>query len=154
MMIILLLGFIGIIESIRLFMLVLPVSEKKHFKQKLKGVEKMIWDLNFKVFKTREIKEDVRKGYDKKKAKLFGLEEQIKNWPKDKDEADRKRLEDEITRINQGIERGEQQMKMLDMEIDGAQPSEQYPEGVQGISQQVDGLMELRQMLKDWLRTL
>ena len=45
-------------------------------------------------------------------------------------------------------------MKMLDMEIDGAQPSEQYPEGVQGISQQVDGLMELRQMLKDWIRKL
>ena len=110
--------------------------------------------MNFKVFKTREIREDVRIEYDNKKSKLFTAEEKIKSWPSEKDEAEKKRLEDEITRINQGIERGEQQMKMLDMEIAGAQPSEQYPEGVQGISQQVDGLMELRQMLKDWIRKL
>mgnify|MGYP001574832216 CR=1 FL=1 len=111
----------------------------------------MIWDLEFKVFKTREIREDVRREYDQSKSRLSILEEQITNWPKDKDEGDRKRLEDQVVLLKRDVERFEAQMKQLDLEVNGAKPSMEYPDGVQGINHQIDSLQELKGMLKEWL---
>src|SRR3990167_1339859 len=153
-MILILLSVITLVEILRLIIPHWPVSEKRHFKQKLEGVKKMVWDLNFKIFKTREIREDIRVLYDNNKSRLFNLEKQITEWPKKKSEEDKKRIEDEIVRLKKDIERNEDQLRALDTEVSGAQPSNQYPEGVQGISQQVDSLQELKQMLKDWIKTL
>ena len=153
-MVIILLAIIAVAEVMRLVLTFKPVSRKQHFKQKLAGVGKMIWDLDFKVFKTREIREDVRREYDQQKARLSTLEEQIKNWPKDKDEGDRKRLEDQVVLINRDIQRFEAQLKQLDLEVSGANPNNEYPDGVQGINHQIDSLQELKVMLKEWIRGL
>lgn len=150
----LLLGLIVVLEATRLYLTHRAVTQKNHFKQKLDGVGKMIWDLDFKKYKTREIREDIRKLYDNAKSRKYGLEEQIKNWPADKDAGDKARLEDEVVRLTKDIERNEAQLKDLDMQVEGAKPSPQYPDGVSGINDQIDSLMELKQMLKDWTKTL
>ena len=151
-MVIILLGVIALSEITRLVLTHWPVSKSKHFKQKLEGVNKMIWDLEFKSFKTREIREDVRREYDQQKAKLSIIEEEIKNWPKDKDEGDRKRLEDKTELIKRDISRFEQQLKQLDLEITGSNPTNEYPDGVQGINHQVDSLQELKLMLREHIK--
>lgn len=113
----------------------------------------MIWDLSFKTFKTREIREDVRREYDQQKARLSIISEEIKNWPSDKSEEDKKKLEDKVVLIERDIARYEQQLKQLDLECEGSKPTNEYPDGVQGISHQIDSLQELRQMLKEWIKT-
>ena len=148
-----LLSIIALSEITRLLLTHWPVSQKKHFKQKLQGVTKMIYDLGFKKYKTREIREDVRREYDTQKSRLSILDEQIKNWSKDKDEGERKGLEDKVVLLKRDIERFEAQMKQLDLEMEGSKPTNEYPDGVQGISHQVDSLMELKQMLKEWIKS-
>lgn len=152
--IIILLFVIALAEIGRLSLSFWPVSRKQHFKNKLEGVGKMIWDLEFKLFKVREIREDMRREYDNSKSKLSILQEQIKNWPKDKDEGDRKRLEDDEVRLTKKIEDYERQLEGLDIECNGAAPSAQAPNGIQGISQQIDSLQELKGMLKEWIKNL
>ena len=149
-----LLGIIALAEVLRLVVTYRPVSKKQHFKQKFEGVTKMIWDLEFKAFKTREIREDVRREYDQSKARLSAIEEQIIIWPKDKDEGDRKRLEDKVVLQKRDVERFEAQMKQLDLEVNGAKPTVDYPDGVQGINHQVDSLQELKGMLEEWIQQM
>ena len=43
-------------------------------------------------------------------------------------------------------------MLQLDNEVSGAKPTNENPEGVMGINQQIDSYMELKGMLKDWIK--
>ena len=153
-MVTILLGIIALSEITRLIFTHWPVSKKRHFKLKLKGVEKMIYDLEFKTFKTREIREDVRREYDQSKARLSVVEEEIKNWPADKDQGDKARLVDKTDLLKRDIERFEAQLKALDLEVSGSKPTKDYPDGVQGINHQIDSLQELKIMLKEWLKNI
>jgi hypothetical protein len=149
-----LLGIIAVSEVSRLLMTHRATTKKMHFKQKLDGVKKMVWDMQFKKFKTSEIREDVRKEYDMMKARIDALDTQIKTWPKEKPEGDRKRLEDDRVRADVDVKRFEQQIKELDVQIAGSKRTNEYPEGVQGITQDIEGLMELESMLRDWLKRI
>ena len=151
-MVTILLGIIALAEITRLVFTHWPVSKKGHFKLKLKGVEKMIYDLEFKMFKTSEIREDVRREYDQSKSRLSIIEEEIKNWPADKDQGDKARLEDKVVLLKRDVERFEAQMKQLDLECDGSKPTSEYPDGVEGINHQIDSLQELKLMLQEWIK--
>lgn len=149
-----LLGIIAVSEITRLLMTHWPQSKKSHFKGKLDATTKMVYDLEFKKFKTQEIREDVRREYDAMKARIDTLDAQIKGWPKDRSIDERKRLEDDKVRAERDVARFEQQMVGLDAEIDGIKPSKDYPDGVAGISHQIDSLRELQSMLKSWIKSL
>lgn len=152
--IIILLGIIALVEIWRMVLNYMPINQKRYFKQRDEGVSKMIWDLSFKVFQTRELREGIRRLYDQAKNRYANLETQVQNWPQDKDEGDKKRAEDEMVRLKRDIERHEDQMKSLDAEIDGKQSSPEHPNGVTGINGQIDSLMELRKMIRDWRKGL
>lgn len=128
-------------------------EKKKHFKGKLRGAQKMIWDLEFKRFKTLEIREEVRQEYDAQKSKLSIIETQIKAEKEKptlgKDEF--KRLEDAQVITKRDAERFMAQMIQLDVEVNGSVPTEQYPDGVTGINAQLDSLRELVAMLKQYI---
>jgi hypothetical protein len=151
---IVLLAIIAVTEILRLVLTHLPTSKKAHFKQKLEGVQKMVWDLEFKKFKTREVRESIRQEYDFMLARADSFKKQIAEWPKDKDEGERKRLEDQLVLVERDAERLLAQIKSLDIEIEGAKKSNEYPDGVTGIVQNVDSLVELQGMLRDWIRKL
>lgn len=125
--------------------------KKKYFKQKLDAVQKSIWDFEFKLFKTREIREDVRKVYDGAKASLFSIEQQLAAAP---DEERRKQLEDQKVLAERDIQRYEAQMMQLDIEISGAKPSPEMPDGFNGITNQLDSLQELKVMVTEYTKTL
>lgn len=131
-------------------------KQKRYFKRKNEGVQSMIWDLEFKRSKSQMIREEVRQEYDKNKAKLDVLQSQIKAQ-KDKpsmEEGDVKRLDDNEVLLKRDIERYEAQMKQIDLDIAGSQPTNEYPDGVSGINDQLDSLRELQQMIKEYIRTL
>lgn len=131
-------------------------AKKRHFGKMLNGVKTMIWDLEFKVFKVRQIREDVRVEYDNLKAKrevVKGNIEKEKTTPTmSKDEA--ARLDDELVLIDRDIERYQQQMEGLDLEIDGSAATNQYPDGVPGLTQQIDQLQDLKVIIKDYKKRL
>lgn len=131
-------------------------KQKSYFKRKNEGVQAMIWDLEFKRSKSQMIREEVRQEYDKSKAKLDVLQSQIKAQ-KDKpsmEEAEIKRLDDQEVLLKRDIERYEAQMKQIDLDIAGTQPTNEYPDGVSGINDQLDSLMELKVMISQYIKTL
>jgi len=139
-------------------------KQKKYFKEKLNGVQKMIWDLEFKRFKTQEIREQIRQEYDNLKAKLSVLETQIKQQAEKPtmEKGEIARLDDQKVLLERDIKRKAEGddglqiigMKQLDMQINGLAPSNEYPDGVQGINDQLEALRELNEIIKDYIKTL
>lgn len=125
--------------------------QKKWFRSKLDGVQKTIWDLEFKRFKTREIREEIRAEYDKLKASLEPLDNQIAATT---EEEALKGMNDQKAAILEDTERFLKQMKHLDVEVAGSPPTEEYPDGMQGINQQLDALRELQQMILEYIKVL
>ena len=131
----------------------------RYFKKKLRGVQSMIEDLNFKRFKTMEIREEIRQAYDEQKAKLLSVETTIKNERSKPDdekyhkmaEGDIARLDDEVVRLKQEIERYEAQLKGIDIDVNGSTRTNEFPDGHEGIVQQLDALRELEGMLKEYI---
>lgn len=129
-------------------------SKKQHFKNKLRGTRTLIWDLQFKVFKTREIRESIRQEYDYMLARCESLKTQIEQFPKEKDPSEKTRLADQLTLAERDTQRFLQQMKQLDLEVEGAKPTVENPEGHDGITMQIDSLRELETMLADYVKEL
>ena len=130
--------------------------QKRYFKRKNEGVQAMIWDLEFKRSKSQMIREEVRQEYDKSRAKLDILQTQIKAQ-KDKpsmDEGEIKRLDDQEVLLKRDIERYEAQMRQIDLDIAGSQPTNEHPDGVSGINDQLDSLRELKQMITEYIKQL
>lgn len=131
-------------------------KQKGYFKRKNEGVQSMIWDLEFKRSKTQMIREEVRQEYDKNKARLDILQIQIK-VQKDKptlEEGEIKRLDDQEVLLKRDIERYEAQMKQMDLDIAGSKPTNDYPDGVTGINDQLESLRELQVMIKAYIKQL
>ena len=129
-------------------------KKRQYFKEKYEAVQKMIWDMEFKRSKTRMIREEVRTEYDITKSKLEVLNNQIKAQ-KEKPtmpEGEIARLDDEKVRIERDIKRYEEQMKNLDLEIDGSKPTAELPDGAIGINHQLDSLRELLIMVRDYYK--
>jgi len=131
-------------------------KQKRHFKDKLVGVEKMIWDLEFKRAKTMMVREEIRQVYDQVKSKLYSKEEQIKQQKETPtmEAGEIARLDDDKVLLEKDIKRYEEQMAGLDIEVNGAAPSQDYPEGIQGINVQIDSLHELKGMVKDYIKSI
>jgi len=131
-------------------------KQKTYFKKKYDAVQATIWDMEFKRAKTKMIREEIRVEYDNTKAQLEALNRQIKaqaTTPTMK-EGDIKRLDDEKIRIEADLKRYEGQMKDLDLEVEGSQPTNELPEGHIGINHQLDSLRELLIMVKDYYKKL
>lgn len=121
--------------------------EYRHFRNKLRGVEKMISDLVFKRHKTGEIREQIRQEYDSHKARLSSIEERLKTEKVSQLEDDKVILEREISRL-------EAQMKQLDLDVFGSKPTNEFPNGVEGINHQIDALQELKVMVREYIKQL
>lgn len=131
-------------------------KQKKYFKDKYDSIQKMIWDFEFKREKSKMIREEIRVEYDNNKSRLELLEAQIKSQAEkptmSKD--DIARLDDDKVKIEKDIERYKNQMKDIDLEIDGSQPTEELPNGQIGINHQLDSLRELLIMVKEYIKKL
>lgn len=128
----------------------------RYFKNKLRGVEKMIEDMEFKRYKTLEIREDVRVEYDNLKSRLAILDEKIKA-EKEKPTLsvdEQKRMDDEKVIGERDLDRYKKQIDGMDLDVVGSKPSNEYPNGVNGLNMQLESLQELKGMIKEYLKTL
>ncbi len=124
-----------------------PESKKTFFKRKVLSVTKQIWDYEFKVEKTLQIREGIRQDRDRVLDAKHKLEAALKATPDDKDKIG------EFEKVVDTIKRYEAQMKMLDDQIAGGVPTEDNPAG-QGINEIISSLAELRRMYSDYINKL
>ena len=145
-----LLAVVALAEIYRLSVTARPFTKKDHFKSKLVGTQKLIWDLEFKRHKTLEIREGVRKEYDFMLSRVASIEDAIKNFKGE--EGDKARLTDDLERAQKDADRLKGQLRQIDAEVHGEQPSAENHSGTIGITEQIDSYRELRDMLKSWVR--
>ena len=131
----------------------------KYFRKKLRGVDCMIEDLLFKRYKTLYTREQIRREYDNFRSRQEILKTKIDTEGqsgklKDTDLGEFKRLEDDMVRLQRDIDRKVEQMKQLDIDVNGSAPTAEIPEGHQGINQTLDALRELRAVTEDYANKL
>jgi hypothetical protein len=149
-------------------------KKKKYFQNSLEGAQKMIWDREFKRFKTLEIREEVRMQYDSLKAKVQMIKDRMKTFPaldpklaelpysdpqlikekKQKWSDEENKLDDEKVLMERDIERYQAQMKMMDETITGVAPTADNPEGSIGLDSEIESLQELKGLYKAYIKTL
>lgn len=138
-------------------------KKRKYFRGKLKGIQKVLWDLDFKKFKTLEIREGLREEYDQMKTKVSMVKDKIKTELEKPTMSpdERKRLEDEAVLMERDLDRmvnghpTDQSivcLKGLDLAVFGSKPTQDHPHGVQGIDQEIQGLRELQEILKEYIK--
>ena len=133
----------------------------RYFVKKLDGIDKMIEDLIFKRYKTAYVREQIRREYDQLRSRLEILKTQIAS---EKDNTSKnesklsvdefKRLEDDEVILNRDIERKKSQIDQLDIEVKGSRPTADLPEGHQGLEQTLEALRELKNVTKEYLKSL
>lgn len=117
----------------------------------------MGWDLEFKIAKTKQVREGIRREYDSAKSRLFSIDEQFKQEETSGaaiPEAQRKEMVDQKALLERDIPRFEGAMVQLDGEIEGVRPSPENPQGVAGTQNQIDQVRELEQMIEEYIETL
>lgn len=116
------------------------------FTRKLRDVQTALWDLEFKVAKSRQVREGVRQDRDRAVSHAKQLEPQVENL-KDKDA--KEKASKELAATQDTIKRYEAQMQMIDRQVEGFQGSE-TEQPVVGVNEQMASLAELREMYKEY----
>lgn len=123
------------------------LTSKKYrfFAKKVRDVQYNIWDLDFKVAKSRQVREGVRQDRDRCIEAVQNIETKIKEA---KEGDDIQKLTAERDGIADNARRFEAQMKMIDDQIQGV-PAEGTNPGQQGINDTIRSLAELRNMYRE-----
>lgn len=123
----------------------------RFFKAKVGAVTKSIWELEFKIEKSRQIREGTRGDRDR------AIEALTRNQAALKDEKLPKEKKEEIEKacevLADNAKRYEGQMAMIDNEINGI-PASADSAGQQGLLETVRALVELRSLYKEYLKSL
>lgn len=122
-------------------------TKKRYFKKRLGGIKKMLWDREFKKFKLLELREEVRKEYDKGLETTDAYKKQIAN--KDNTKETTKILEEKLAEMEKYTAKKEEQLKMFDAQISGGDSEENA-----SVQAEIDGLHELDKMTREYIKTL
>lgn len=119
----------------------------RFFKRKVEATQKAIWDLEFTIAKSRQVREGVRQDRDRTIEAISQIETTIKGTEK---KEDKEKLEVELKTLQENATRYEAQMKMIDEQIEGGWVTDENPAGI-GIKERMASLASLREMYKDYL---
>lgn len=113
----------------------------------LRDIEIQIWEHEFKKFKALGVREGIRRQYDQGNDALSRLKAQAEGL-KEVPEELKANLENTEKLVNQF----KGQIDELDLRMNGALPSEAEPEGVVGMNQQLEALVQLREYVKAFVK--
>lgn len=124
------------------------------FYKKFRDTQVAIWEQEFKVAKSRQVREGIRTDRERAidalaqvSASLEGAKQ--KKQPKETIQS----LEKEKTYFAESVKRYEAQMQMIDDQIRGVAASGDNP-GQQGINDTIGMLAELREMYRQFLKDI
>lgn len=131
-------------------MFLFKTKKQKLFLRKIDDVQIAIWELDFKIAKSRMIREGVRQ--DRERA-IEGIQRVDTALAVETTEERKKALEAEKVRLEENVGRFEKQMAMVDKQINGFLGNE-TEEPVIGMVEQIASYAELREMYKEHLNTI
>lgn len=116
----------------------------------------MIWDLEFKRDKSLMVREEIRREYDGTQTKLDLVLNQIKGLPEDRAgwTDQQKQLDDQKVILERDSETLRNQMKGIDLDVHGSKKTNEFPDGLDGIDQQLEALRQLQSILREFIKTL
>lgn len=128
------------------------ITNRKYrfFARKVKDVTASIWEYEFKVAKSRQVREGVRQDRDRSLEAVAQIQARIGGST---DPEEMKALEMEKAVHEDNAKRYEAQMRMIDEQINGT-PVNGEDAGTQGIMDTIAGLAELRLMYQDYLKRI
>lgn len=121
----------------------------RYFYRKVIDVQNSIFEYEFKVAKSRQVREGIRQDRDRAVEGTQQIKVAIEGA---KDQDQKTKLETEYASMVDTVKRFEAQMGMIDAQIQGgeANRTEVNPAGI-GILEQIKSLTELRLMYQDYL---
>jgi len=125
-------------------------KKKRFFKQKIYSVQAAIWEVEFKISKSRMVREGVRLDRDRAKEALNQMEAAINAAKTDEE---KKNIEAQKAQMQENVIRYEKQMKMVDDQINGAAGDDTH-EPVVGLIEQLKSYIELKLMYEQHLETI
>lgn len=123
----------------------------RFFYAKIGAVQKSIWDLDFKIEKSRQVREGVRQDRDRAIESLNMINTRLK--AEDISPEEKEKLEQDLAIYTDNVSRYERQMKMIDGQIQGVPAQGENP-GEQGILETIASYAELKAMYKHYLKNL
>lgn len=126
-------------------------AKKSFFKKKLVDCQKVIWELEFKIAKSRQLREGIRQDREFAVENVAQIEARLKQ--KDISKEEKEQLETSLAIHKDNVQRYERQITMVDNEINGIPANGEDP-GQEGIKDRIAGYAELREMYKSYLKTL
>ena len=154
-----LLAIIAISDLLRFIPTRTSVKRNRFFKSRVKEADRLIWEEEFNIFKLRNAREKVRKDRDDRSARLSDLNARITKESeagglKETNPDEFKRLEDDKVLLERDITRFENQMDDIDIELNGTDASDKYPDGIIGIDEKIDLYSEAKGLFKKYIKTL
>lgn len=125
-------------------------TKKRFFKEKIDAVTKTIWEMEFKLSKSRQIREGVRLDRDKAMEAINNI---VIVLEKENNEDKKEQYKKEKANFEENIKRYEKQMEMLDKQINGFIGDETH-EPIVGIIEQIKSYTELRLMYQQHIDSL
>lgn len=121
-------------------------TKKSFFKEKVRDVTKAIWELEFKIAKARQLREEIRADRGHALERVNVLDTMIEG---SKDEAQKKEMTEQKETLIDNAKRYESQMAMIDKQINGDSESKE-PSHIETLK----AMTELREMYKAYIKTL
>lgn len=126
------------------------IFSKKYrfFKKKVEDVQCAMWELEFKIAKSRQVREGIRMDRDRSIENTKMLEGRIAI---EKNEEEKKKQEEQLVVFQENTKRYEAQMKMIDDQITGIKAEGNNP-GQQGLLETLASYAELKNMYKSYIK--
>lgn len=125
-------------------------KKKSFFDKKIKQVQNALWDLEFKLFKVRDLREERRKQHDRTVEAIDALEAKLKA---ENTEEVKVTLTAQLDESKKYHEQLLNQMKALDDEVNGI-PATETTEEYNGVLKQIEAHRELIEMYTEYKNSL
>ncbi len=120
----------------------------RFFKKKIRMVEMSIAELEFKIAKSRQVREGVRQDRDRAKEAMNQIQAGLASAPNKKEQ-----MEKELAAFTDNVSRYEAQMLMVDKQINGFAGDESH-EPIVGLLEQIKSYVELKLMYQSYMADL
>lgn len=117
-------------------------KKKQFFNKMLADIQKLIWNQEFKRFKALAVREQLRREYDQATDALNRINAQPDNEQAKKDKP----------MVEQKVNQLKGQIDDMDMRLNGVVPNENNPEGLIGITQELESSIEMREYIKAFVK--
>lgn len=111
----------------------------------LKDIQRVIWNQEFKRFKALAVREQLRREYDQANDAFNRISAHPDLETNDQLKQEKQKIEQRLTQLKGQIDD-------MDLRLNGVVPNENNPEGLIGITQELESSIEMREYIKAFVK--